>query len=85
MKFDLYEVWSVLEGWWLSFVDFALSGLPLSPVDTFVGYIQSFPHLGYLNWFVPIGVCTKIMAGWLACVGAYYLVSVGLRIFKIIG
>ena len=84
MKFDLFEVWSVLESWWLTLVDFILSGLPLSPVDTFIGYIQSFPYLGWLNWFIPVGTCVRIMAGWLACVGSYYLVSILLRFLKVI-
>ena len=85
MKFDLYQIFSVLESWFQSFVDFAISGLPLSPVQTYIAYIESFPYLGYINWFLPIGTCVKIMGAWTVCIGSYYLFSAILRFCKLIG
>lgn len=84
-KFDLLQVFSVFESWFKTFVDFAVSGLPLSPVATYIAYIESFPYLGYVNWFLPIGTCVKIMGAWLACIGSYYLISTVLRIARLIG
>ncbi len=81
---DLSGFFSSIEKLWDSFVQFALSGLPLSPVSEFLDYFSSLPYLGYINWFIPVGACVKIMAAWIACVTAYYILSAVLRWAKLI-
>ena len=68
-----------------SFADKLLSLLPLSPFTQFISYFQSFPFLGYLNWFFPVGDCLVVMTAWLTAVGLFYLYSIVMRWLKVIG
>lgn len=75
-------------GWMKEILDKFLSGLlsllPLSPFTEIISSLSSLPFLGYLNWFIPIGMLLKIGSAWLAAIGVYYLYSVIARWVKLI-
>ena len=81
---DVGGFFDVLKNLWDSFVQLALSALPLSPVSSYLEYFVSLPYLGYINWFIPIGTCVKIMSAWIGCITAYYVLSAILRWAKLI-
>ncbi len=58
--------------------------LPTSPVADWIDLFADLPFLGYLNWFIPVGVCVEITYGWCVCIAGYYLISVLLRWVKVI-
>lgn len=61
----------------------ALDRLPDSPFQ--FDLPPEFANLlGYINYFVPIGDFLKIMAGWLICIGVWYVISFLLRWAKVI-
>lgn len=62
-----------------------VSSLPASPFAPFIAQFSNLPFLGYLNWFFPVRACLTVMAGWLAAVTAFYILSVIARWVKLIG
>lgn len=62
-----------------------VSSLPTSPFAPFLSEFSNLPFLGYLNWFFPVRACLTVMAGWLAAVAAFYILSVIARWVKLIG
>lgn len=62
-----------------------VSSLPASPFAPFLVQFSNLPFLGYLNWFFPVRACLTVMAGWLAAVAAFYILSVIARWVKLIG
>lgn len=75
----------MLESLWELFGEKIYEVLPVSPFQPYLEQMSGLPHLGYLNWFFPIGPALKIMAAWLTVVGTYYMYSVLLRWLKVIG
>lgn len=59
--------------------------LPLSPFQQYIESFKNLPYLGYLNWFIPVGTCIKIGAAWLSAIALFYLYSIVMRWFKMIG
>ena len=45
---------------------------------------KEMPYLGYINYFVPVGICIKIGEAWLAAIVVFYLWSVVARWIKLI-
>ena len=68
-----------------AFAEKLLSVLPLSPFQQFIDQFRSLPHLGWLNWFFPVGDCLVVMLAWLGAVGLFYLYSIVMRWLKVIG
>lgn len=62
-----------------------VSSLPSSPFAPYIAQFSNLPFLGYLNWFFPVRACLTVMAGWLAAVTAFYILSVIARWVKLIG
>lgn len=75
------EFEKVFEAWGEKILDL----LPLSPFQEFISQFRSFPYLGWLNWFFPVGDCLVVMAVWLGAVGLFYLYSIVMRWLKMIG
>lgn len=84
-KMYSFDIWNGLVEIFYKLVSFFVYLFPRSPVSAFVAHIQSFPYLGYLNWFLPIGTCVQIMGAWLVAIGGYYGVMIIWRFFKIVG
>lgn len=61
-----------------------LSLLPLSPFAPVIANLEQLPHLGYINYFVPIGTFLRIGEAWLAAIAIFYLYSVVARWIKLI-
>lgn len=59
--------------------------LPNSPFSDFINKLGSLPYLGYLNWFIPIGIFLDIFVSWLSAITVFYLVQAVLRWLKIVG
>ncbi len=57
---------------------------PVSPFLPAIRELGSFPYLGYLNWFMPIGNFVKIGSLWLTAIGVYYAWSVIARWVKLL-
>lgn len=66
------------------FLDLLLKLLPLSPFAPFIAELEQLPFLGYLNWFIPVGILLKIGTAWLAAIAVYYLYMVVARWVKLI-
>ncbi|MDE6387636.1 MAG: hypothetical protein K2L82_07525 [Lachnospiraceae bacterium] len=66
------------------FLEVLLSLFPLSPFTSVIEELSSFPYLGYINWFVPIGDFVKMGTLWLSAIAAYYAWSVIARWVKIL-
>ena len=45
---------------------------------------QMIKRQGYINYFVPVGICIKIGEAWLAAIVVFYLWSVVARWIKLI-
>lgn len=58
--------------------------LPDSPFANFTVPEEVQKILGYVNYFVPIGVMLGIAAAWLSAIGVYYLWQTILRWAKTI-
>ena len=74
------EIASLFSG----FSDFIYHILPLSPFKQYIELFASFPYLGYLNWFFPIGQAVAVMATWLAVVTSYFVYQWILRHIKVV-
>lgn len=47
--------------------------LPTSPIQTaFADMQMDGQFLGWLNWFIPFDLASKITTTWLLCIVAYY-------------
>ena len=57
------------------FLSFLLSILPTSPFAPVIDSLEKMPYLGYINYFVPVGICIKIGEAWLAAIVVFYLWS----------
>ena len=58
--------------------------LPTSPFAPVIDSLEKMPYLGYINYFVPVGICIKIGEAWLAAIVVFYLWSVVARWIKLI-
>ena len=67
------------------FLGMLLAFLPKSPFKPYISALSGLPFLGWLNWFIPVGACLKIMAAWLTCVSLFYVYSVIMRWVKLLG
>lgn len=64
-----------------------ISIFPASPFQPLINSLKGSAVaevLGYVNWFIPIGTMLGILAGWLACIAAYYVYQIILRWIKVI-
>lgn len=59
--------------------------LPLSPFQSYISRFKDLPYLGWLNWFIPVGDCLKVMLVWLGAIALFYLYSIAMRWIKMIG
>ena len=75
------EFEQLFEAWGQKILDL----LPLSPFQQFIDNFRGLPHLGWLNWFFPVGDCLVVMLAWLGAVGLFYLYSIVMRWLKVIG
>lgn len=66
------------------FLDGLVSVLPLSPFTEIIDKLEGFPHLGVINWFLPIGEFIAIGGVWLTAIATYYVYSVIARWLKLI-
>ena len=66
------------------FLALLLTLFPLSPFAPVIGELSSFPYLGYLNWFLPVGDFIKLGTLWLTAITAYYAWSIIARWIKLI-
>ena len=66
------------------FLSFLLQILPTSPFAPMIDSLEKMPYLGYINYFVPVGICIKIGEAWLAAIVVFYLWSVVARWIKLI-
>lgn len=66
------------------FLAFLLSILPTSPFAPIIDNLEQLPYWGYINYFVPVGICIKIGEAWLAAIVVFYLWSVVARWIKLI-
>lgn len=58
--------------------------LPNSPFANVEIPQEVYKILGYVNYFIPIRAMLTIGSSWLAAIGVYYLLQVGLRYVKAI-
>ena len=63
-----------------------VSALNLLPDSPFHIEVPDFMHtiIGYVNFFIPIGWMVEVLAAWLACVAAWYVIMLVLRWIKAI-
>lgn len=66
------------------FLSGVLSLFPQSPFAGFIADLDSFPYLGYINWFFPISEMISIASLWLTAIALYYAWSVIARWVKLI-
>ena len=59
--------------------------LPTSPFAEWIDQVGQLPYLSWLNWVFPVGICLKVLVGWLGAVAAFYLYSILMRWLKVIG
>lgn len=64
---------------------FAMSVLPTSPFQYYIGKLNKLPYLETLNWFIPISTFIAIGQAWLVAIGIFYLYQIILRWLKAIG
>ena len=64
------------------FKSFLMAVLPHSPFQQYIAQWQGLRWLGWLNWFIPVKLCLRIFASWLACLALYYLYRIILRWVK---
>lgn len=61
--------------------------LPESPIYTALNQVGGNPvsnWMPFVNWFVPFGTISGILAAWCTCVAAYYIYQIVLRWIKVI-
>lgn len=46
--------------------------LPDSPLHEYYSTLDMTDYQ-YINWMLPLDICSNIMLGWLACVALYYV------------
>ena len=64
----------MLVGFLRSVLGGLVSILPHSPFEQFYGVLQVPQQiLGWVNWFVPVGVLLGIMVVWLVAIAGYYV------------
>lgn len=83
---DFGKMWvEGLAGMFEEFSGFVEKFLPKSPLAG-ISISDSIPaeYLGYLNWFLPVGLIINTMNLILAAIAAYYLISILLRWLKVI-
>lgn len=66
------------------FADALKKVLPMSPFAPFISEFRNLPYMGYLNWFIPVGDCMKVMSAWLTAIALFYVYSIVLRWIKAI-
>lgn len=69
---------------YFAFGDWVYKILPLSPFKQYIQMFASFPYLGELNWFFPIGEAVAVMAVWLTVVTTYIVYQWILRWIKVV-
>lgn len=55
--------------------------LPDSPFSDFFDQMNT-DFLAYLNWFLPVDICSEIMLTWLVCIVGLFLYFFARSIFK---
>jgi hypothetical protein len=85
----LTGVVSSVMDWLASLANIALAVLPNSPIKgalddfgAFTGTLQNI--LGWINYFVPLGIMFNIMSAYVTCVLIYYGIRLVLRWAKYI-
>lgn len=49
------------------------STLPDSPFASYFGSSSSAVYYEFLNWFLPVDICTQMLGTWLFCMLLYYV------------
>lgn len=68
----------------MALVNIVLGWLPTSPFIGVAEGISSMPGIAWLNWFIPVGRITQLMAAWVAAIALWYIAQAALRWIKII-
>lgn len=58
--------------------------LPKSPFGVISNYVADIPFLGFLNYFIPIGVMLDILLLWASAMIVYFVGGIVLRWLKVI-
>lgn len=80
-------MWDTIMGWLYDFVAMAIGWLPDSPLQTveLKSYFSGFTKImGWINYFVPVGVCLDILASYCVAIGIWYAARWVLRLAKYI-
>lgn len=67
------------------FLQLLMTVLPLSPFQQFLEEFKNMPYMGFVNWFIPIGACIKVVAAWLTAIAVFYMYMIIMRWVKLIG
>lgn len=67
------------------FGNWLVSVLPQSPFRPYIEQFQKLPYLGYLNWFIPVGVIVKVFFAYLGAISLFYVYSIIARWVKLLG
>lgn len=78
------ELWNGLMDVTNDILNAILFMLPSSPFANVEIPQEVYQILGYVNYFIPIRAMLAIGSSWLAAIGVYYLLQVGLRYVKAI-
>ena len=65
--------------------EFLQTILPLSPFRPYIDKINLTGYMGYINYFIPVGIMVDILGAWITCMGLFYLYSIIMRWAKIVG
>lgn len=78
------DILKALADWLLEGVKWVVDLLPDSPFR--VDWIPDIVHqvMGYLNYFIPVGLMLKTMLAWTVVVGLWYVYSLLMRWLKAI-
>lgn len=68
-----------------NFLELLMTVLPLSPFQQFLTDFKNLPYMGFLNWFIPVGACIKVVAAWLTAIAVFYMYMIVMRWVKLIG
>ena len=77
--YSLCEVVSSILEWIINL----LPDSSLTSMSTLPEGVQQY--IGWVNWFLPITEISVILAGWVGCLLLYYIVSIIMKFFKLVG
>lgn len=83
----LAKIWDGIMEFLYELVHLAIGWLPNSPLQTIdlKGYFGGFTKImGWINYFVPVGICLNILSLYCVAIGVWYAARWVLRIAKYI-